>query len=228
MKRYKQFINEGVRNMDDWSDDELSDRIKHLSVERNELNDEISYMNKILSQRSTNSINHKVKSWSKDIFKLNKEQLEFIFEHHHHSNPTQYKISQEYLNQLYGFISSGFNVGTNEFAFILCTDYLIEERGDKIKFLNDPNVLKSFEFLVHNLKKSDAYPPQNFTRNIGQYVPIKVQYSYCGDYNDYIAYCSDDEIYLKMEYSPEKKLSISEIFEKIVEKDIESIDDEEY
>jgi hypothetical protein len=99
----------------------LKEKLKSLKIERDDLNNEILAINNILNSRKDSVIEDFVKTLPESIFDFNKEQLFFLFEHHHGVGKLKYDISIKYFNQLKGVLDAGFNNLTNQFCFNIST-----------------------------------------------------------------------------------------------------------
>jgi hypothetical protein len=206
MKKYKQFINESKfwNNLDD---EDLIERRNDLTVERDELNEQIAYINSILRERQEDKSVNKVKNFPKNIFELNSEQLDFIFEHHHDIDTKHYEISKEYFRQLSGVDAAGFNNKTNQFHFNISSSSCFNDAEDGFE-LNEDTV-KSIKFLGENLK----------SENDDGWVRFGILYEYHDGYGDKILYKSENEIKYGSIIMYDKK-SISELLESIVDDDL--------
>ena len=76
-----------------------------------------------------------------------------ILEHSNKTTDKQYEISNKYLDQLKGVMSSGFNNKTNQFYFNIVTSHSMDRDSEKFKLYED--CVKSIKFLGDNLKKMD-------------------------------------------------------------------------
>jgi len=212
MKKYRQFINESIfwNNLDD---DDLIERLNDLIRERDDLNEQIAYINSILRERRKERSVNKVKEFPKNIFDLNKEQLDFIFEHHHGTDSAHYKISNDYFSQLSGVTNSGFNQKTNQFYFNIVSSSCFNDLEDDYEL--DKNVIKSIKFLGDNLKSEED----------NGWVRFGVLYSYYDHgYHDKVLYKSENEIKYGS-YTMYDKNSISDLLKSIVENDLVHKDD---
>jgi len=201
MKRYLEFIKEAIF-YDNLDDSELEDRLKDLIRDRDEISEEIDNINRIIRERENNTIQKIADTFPKNIFDLNKEQLEFIFERTNSLNEIKHNISNKYFHQLNGVYPAGYNGQTEQFYFNIRTsdNFDISET----KFELDRNVIKSIKFLGDNLK------------HINDYVEFGVSYFYSDD-NDIIKYYSDSNIKTKYKtYS-----SIEDVLKALVEDDLE-------
>jgi hypothetical protein len=205
MKKYKQFINESIywNNLDD---EDLLERRADLMLERDELNEQIALINSILRERQEERSIEKVKKFPKSIFELDKQQLDFIFEHHHGTDSKHYEISNKYFSQLVGVNASGFNSETKQFYFNIVSSYCFNDAEDGFE-LNE-EMVKSVKFLGENLKGEDGW------------VKFGVLYRYHDHgYNDKVLYKSENEIKYGS-YILYDKRSISELLESIVDNDL--------
>lgn len=142
------------------SDEELQEKLDYLRGEMKEIQDDISSVYSIIKARKNYRDSMRAEKFPKSILDFNKDQLDFIFEHHHGSGEEQYKISQRYFKQLYGVMQSGFNTQTNQHIFNICTSYIYndDDRG-QFDILDDETCIReavrSVKFLGDNLKKMD-------------------------------------------------------------------------
>lgn len=217
MKKYNQFVRENM-NIDflhNLDDEELQEKIQDLTLDRDEINDQISFIRKILSDRDNQRSEEFAESFPKSIFDMNSDQLEFIFEHHNGLNSKRYEISSKYLGQLDGVISSGFNPDTNQFHFKIVSRHSMDDNEDEFELRSD--VVNSIKFLGENLKRDE-----------NGNVVFGVLYSYREDgYRDKILYESETKIKYFHTYSRNFK-SIGEILKYIVDNDNISRDMNDY
>lgn len=207
MKKYKQFIKESIywNNLDD---EDLLERRADLILERDELNEQIALINSLLRERQEERSSKRIKNFPKNIFELNSEQLDFIFEHHHGTDTKHYEISNKYFSQLVGVHASGFNNKTNQFYFNILPDSCYNDAEDGFH-LNEDTV-KSIKFLGENLK----------SENEEGWVRFGVLYRYHDHgYNDKVLYKSENEIKYGSYIMYDKK-SISDLLESIVDNDL--------
>jgi hypothetical protein len=206
--KYLKKYNESIKTLDSLSNEELEEKLEWLRVEQKEIQEEILNVNKILTKRKEEEQSKYSKSLPESIFDFNKEQLEWVFEHHHGTTSEHYKIAQKYLSQLKGVHQVGFNQNTNQFYFNISSSYFMNDVEDE--FLLKEEGLKSIQFLSENLKKHDDY------------VEFGVTYAFTEDYNDKVQ-IGDDIKYGG--YSKTKMDSIEKVLEAIVSNDLYSKDD---
>lgn len=208
MKKFTHYINEskdkfGLRSMDD---DFLQDRLESLIIHRDEIQDEIEHINKIIKQRKEISDGKLSENLPQSIFELNKDQLDFIFEHGHGTSKKRYEVSRKYFSQLDGVIDTGSNPQTSQFYFSLSMSMLID---DNAEYDISDNVIKSIEFLGENLKKNDGY------------VKFGCSFKYSeNDYNSSIHFINKNDIKIVSRYDEIKFKSVKSLLEYLVEEDI--------
>lgn len=204
LKKYNESI---IKTLNSLSNEELEEKLEWLRVEQKEIQEEILNVNKILTKRKEEEQSKYSESLPDSIFDFNKEQLEWIFEHHHGTTSEHYKIAQKYIPQLKGLHQVGFNRNTNQFYFNISSSYFMNDVEDE--FLLKEDELNSIHFLIDNLKKHNGY------------VEFGVTYAFCDDYNDKVQ-IGDDIKYGG--YTKTKMNSIEKVLEAIVDNDLYSKD----
>lgn len=205
--KYLKKYNESVKTLESFSDEELEERMKWLRIEQKELQEEMVSINKILTKRKEAQQSKYSDTLPDSIFDFNKEQLEWVFEHHHGTTSNHYKISQKYFSELKGLHQTGFNPNTNQHYFNISSSYYMNDVEDEFVLKEDG--LKSIQFLADNLKKYNDY------------VEFGVTYAFAEDYNDKVQI--GDEIKYGG-YSKTKIESIEKVLESIVDNDLYSKD----
>lgn len=188
--------------------EELEEKLEWLRVEQKEIQEEITSINKILTERKESEELEYSKKLPSSIFDLNKNQFEWVFEHHHGKTPEHYKIAQKYISQLKGLHQVGFNPNTNQFYFSISTSYYMNDPEDE--FLLKEDGVESIQFLVDNLKKNNGY------------VEFGVTFSFKDGYNHKVQI--GDEIKYS-NYRTNKFESIEKLLNYIVSSDLNSKDD---
>lgn len=206
--KYLKKYNESIKTLESSSTEELEERMKWLRIEQKELQEEIISINRILTKRKEEKQSKYSETLPDSIFDFNKEQLEWVFEHHHGTTSEHYKISQKYFSELKGLHQTGFNQNTNQHYFSISSSYYMNDVEDEFVLKEDG--LKSIQFLADNLKKHNDY------------VEFDVTYAFTEDYNDKVQ-IGDDIKYGG--YSKTKMDSIEKVLESIVENDLHSKDD---
>lgn len=205
--KYLKKYNEAITTLDSLSNEELEEKMKWLRIEQSEIQEEIASIHKILTKRKESEESKYSKSLPDSIFDFNKEQLEWIFEHHHGTTSEHYKIAQKYFSQLKGLNQIGFNRDTEQHYFNISSSYYMNDVEDEFVLKEDG--VRSIQFLADNLKKNNGY------------VEFGVSYAFSGHYNDKVQI--GDEIKYGG-YSKTKMDSIEKVLESIVDNDLYSKD----
>jgi hypothetical protein len=215
MKHLKKY-NESKTNLNNLSDDELKDKLKWLRIEYTDIQDEITTISSILRSRKEKRETSYSSSFPSDIFKLNKEQLDWVLEHNHKTTEERYKISHKYIQQLSGVVDSGFNINTNQYYFQIVVSRLFNPMENAFEL--NPNIVSSIKLLSNNLKKTSD-----------DYVEFGILYYYNDhSYNDKVKFYSEDNIEWGDRYNWRKVNSIESLLESLVEYDLTSKNDEDY
>ena len=193
------------------SDEDLEEKIEFLRLEIEDMVDQISYINSILSRRRDSRYADISKDLPRNVFDLNRSQFDFVFEHSNNLGAFRYDISKKYISQLRGVVDSGFNSSTNQFYFKISTMYFTDDNFENY----EPNIdaIKSIEFLSRNLKRmGDGY------------VLFGVLMSYDDQsYSQTIKYFSNNDIKLyDREILRRSFTSIEDLVKFLVDDDIES------
>jgi hypothetical protein len=205
--KYLRKFNESIKTLNSFSNEDLEERLKWLRIEQQELQEDIENIHSILTRRKEEEQSKYSENLPESIFDFNKEQLDWIFEHHHGTTHEHYKISQKYFTQLKGLHQSGFNENTNQYYFIISSSYYMNDIEDEFVLKEDG--LKSIQFLADNLEKNNGY------------VEFGVSYAFSDDYNNKVQ-IGDDIKYGG--YSKTKMDSIEKVLESIVDNDLYSKD----
>lgn len=207
MKKYKEFIKEGIDFLHNLDDEELREKMQDIILDRKELDEQIQFISGILRDRESQRASEISENFPKSIFDLNKEQLDFVLEHSHSTNPTRYDISSKYIHQLSGVYPSGFNTETHQYSFVIVTRSCMDDNEDNF-VLNEGSV-KSIKFLGENLKKMK-----------GGYVYFGILWTYEEEYRAKVHYFSDSHIEYGSGYGMRKMESIEKMLEYIVDSDL--------
>jgi hypothetical protein len=205
--KYLKKYNESIKTLDSLSNEELEEKMKWLIIEQQELQEEIVNIDRILTKRKEAEQSKYSETLPQSIFDFNKDQLDWIFEHHHGTTTEHYNIAQKYFTQLKGLHQTGFNRDTQQHYFNISTSYYMNDAEDEFVLKEDG--LKSIQFLADNLKKNNGY------------VEFGVSYAFSEDYNDKVQI--GDEIKYGG-YSKTKMDSIEKVLESIVDNDLLSKD----
>ena len=185
MKYLRKYTESKLNTYDSMNDEDLEELLHWSRIEYNELGEKIQQMNAVLRGRKENSEEEHSKSLPASIFDFNKEQCDWIFEHHHGTTSKKYQISNKYFEQLKGLFTSGFNPDTNQFQFTLSGYYFNNPADFEL-------IIKSIKFLGDNLKRIKGISGGEMK----DVVKFNVQYEHLDDYNDKIHYVSESELYL--------------------------------
>lgn len=183
MKYLKKYNESKITTLESLSDDELKEKLEWLSVEQQEIQEQMVDIRKILTKRKEERQKIYSKDLPKIIYDFNKEQLEWIFEHHHGTTSEHYKIATNYFKQLKGLHNTGFNQNTNQFYFSISCYELFNEAEDGFEY--DPEIGKALTFLGENLKKNDGF------------VEFGITYTFAEGYNDKVIYVKSNDIRYK-------------------------------
>jgi hypothetical protein len=205
--KYLRKFNESIKTLDSLSNEDLEERLKWLRIEQQDLQEEILNIHRLLTKRKEEDQSKYSETLPESIFDFNKEQLDWVFEHHHGTTPEHYNIGQRYFTQLKGLHQTGFNPNTNQHYFNISSSYYMNDAEDE--FVVKEDGLKSIQFLADNLKRNNGY------------VEFGVTYAFSDDYNDKIQI--GDEIKYGG-YSKTKMNSIEKVLESIVDNDLYSKD----
>ena len=199
MKYLKKYLESKLNTYDSMDTEDLEELLHWSTVEYNELGEKISRMRSILRDRKENSEEEYSKSFPKSIFQFNKEQCDWIFEHHHGTTSKKYDIGRKYFSELKGFTTTGFNNKTKQHYFTLSCYYL---EGNGYSDLGP--ITKSMKFLGDNLKRDEYEIKTHRTSKSIESVKFGIQYANSDEYDDYILYVSENEIYYNYGYSFKK------------------------
>lgn len=201
--KYLKKYNESISTLNSLHNDELEEKLKWLRIEMEDIQDEISTINKILTKRKESKESKYSETLPDSIFDFNKEQLDWVFEHHHGTTSKRYSIAGEYLSELEGVMNIGTNPDTNQFLFTISSSSCMDNNGSGFE-----NIVKSIKFLGDNLKRVDGY------------VKFKIIYYHLGYSDELVKYYSEDNIEWDRRYTSKKVTSIEDLLKNIVEYDI--------
>jgi hypothetical protein len=213
--RYLKKYNESSKFYHQMSDDDLNDWLEQLSIERDDILEKIASIRSELRNRKERSEEERSKKLPDNVFDLNKEQFDWVFEHGHHTTSKRYEISKKYINQLPGVFQNGFRENTGQFFFSIPTSNSFNETEDDFEL--KPEVVKSIKFLGENLKKQP-----------GGEVIFGVLYYYSEEYSDYVEYYSEDNIKYGHNYNKSKVTSIEDLLKNLVEKDLDEKESDDW
>lgn len=149
MKKFSDKIKESkeysIHSMDN---EQLEERLEFLRMELKETQDEIMSIVSIIKSRSDIKDRETFENLPKNIYDLNKEQLEFVLVHTHGITTYRYTESQRYWYQLFGFFPSG--TRNDQVCFNLTLSSFENANGD---FTYNSEFDKSFNLLKDNLKE---------------------------------------------------------------------------
>ena len=212
MKKYLEFIKESTY-LNAISTETLETKLEDLQLQVTELQEEMASIRSILEYRKTNNVTEFAKTLPESIFDFNKEQLDFIFEHHEGVNKTQYDLARTFYSQLYGLHDFGFNPDTNQtmFAINLADSFNNEDEDLADAYRENNEQIESIKFLGENLKKIDGS------------VKFHVSYYFSTQELNYVLYVSGTELYVTNLYGRKSRYnSISKMLEYLVEDDLDA------
>lgn len=217
MRYLKKYNESKITTLNSLSNEELEEKLEWLAVEYQEIQEQMATVRKILTKRKEEKQRIYSKDLPESIYDFNKEQLEWIFEHHHGTTSEHYKIANEYFKELKGIHNNGFNQNTNQFYFSISGYSLMNEAEDGYK--EDPDVIKAIQFLGENLKKDNDY------------VSFGITYIYDDHgYNDRLLYVDETDVRYKQGWGSNdmmrgiNKGSIDGVLRAIVEHDLSEKD----
>jgi hypothetical protein len=166
MKKYLEFIKESTY-LNAISTETLESKLEDLQLQMTELQEEMASIRSILEYRKTNSVTEFAKTLPESIFDFNKEQLDFIFEHHEGVNKTQYDLARTYYRQLVGVhdyvipkyrTSPRYNRQTNQTTFTIDTSHSFDndDEDNAEDYQENERQIKAIKFLGENLKRLDT------------------------------------------------------------------------
>jgi len=199
MKKFLQFIKENSKFLINLSKEELEERLKDLFIEKQDIDNEINSINKILKDRKERSEEDYSKNLPESIFDFSKKQLNWIFENNNSITSKHLNISKDYFNQLSGVMACGFIPETEQFRFEI----------DMSELTDFDVVIKTIKFLGNNLKKNEE-----------GYVKFGILWYHLDNCDGEIKYWSENEIYYKQgRYYTRKFSNIKEMLEYLIEID---------
>ena len=211
MKKYLDFIKESTY-LNAISTETLETKLEDLQLQMAEIQEEMSSIRSILEFRKTNDVTEFAKTLPESIFNFNKEQLDFIFEHHNGVNSTQYNLARTFYRELIGIHDLGYNPKTNQtkFAINISDSFNSDDEYLANDYRENEEQIKSIKFLGENLERVDGS------------VEFLINYYFDQSVN-YIRYVSETELYVTSYYGRKTKYNnISKMLEYLVDEDLES------
>lgn len=156
MKKFTEKINESndsIITLNSMSEQSLKERLDYLRLEMKEISDEIQSISSILKGRSDESFKIMIKSYPKNIFELDKEQLKNILINDDKFNTTyQYEFRRKYWQQVPGFYPNGTKNGKVSFSLSLSS----MENDITGEFQIVENIDNSLKLLMENLSDDEG------------------------------------------------------------------------
>lgn len=177
MKKFTEYIKENIGEfhyLDSSDNDFLIERRESLMIHLQDLQEEIAYINKLLNVRKDKKDKEFSLNFPGSIWDLNKEQLDFIFEHHHGTSKSRYDKSLKYFNDLKGVYNNGFWPETEQFSFAITTYDILDEAEEN--YVSNVDVIKSIKFLGDNLKRYNGYVRFSVMQQFDTYNYYRVEY----------------------------------------------------
>lgn len=218
MKKYLEFIKESTY-LNAISSETLETKLEDLQLQMTELQEEMASIRSILEFRKSNDVIELAKTFPESIYDFNKEQLDFIFEHHHGVGKTQFDLARRFYNQFVGVHDFGFNPDTNQtmFAINLVDSFNSEDEDLADAYRENDAQIKSIKFLGENLRRVDGS------------VKFHVSYYFSTQELNYVRYVSETELYVTNLYGRKSRYSsISKMLEYLVEDDLDSKQDKSW
>lgn len=229
MKKYLEFIKESSY-LNAISTETLENKLGDLRLQMTEIQEEIASIVSILEFRKTNDVTQFAKNLPESIFDFNKEQLDFIFEHHHGVNKTQYDLAREYYRELVGVHDYGYNKTTNQTSFAITTSYSFNNDDEDLAdaYQENEQQIKTIKFLGENLKKNDTNSRERGEYfGVGNAVKFYVNYYFSTVDLDFVLYVSETELYIANLYGRKVRFnSISKMLESLVDDDLSHADND--
>ena len=205
-------IEESTTYLNAISTETLETKLEDLQLQMAEIQEEMSSIRSILEFRKTNDVTEFAKTLPESIFNFNKEQLDFIFEHHNGVNSTQYNLARTFYRELIGIHDLGYNPKTNQtkFAINISDSFNSDDEYLANDYRENEEQIKSIKFLGENLERVDGS------------VEFLINYYFDQSVN-YIRYVSETELYVTSYYGRKTKYNnISKMLEYLVDEDLES------
>jgi hypothetical protein len=222
MKKYLEFIKESTY-LNSISSETLETKLEDLQLQMTELQEEMASIRSILEYRKTNKVTELVKTLPESLFDFNKEQLDFIFEHHEGVNKAQYDLAREFYIELLGVHDYGYNRVTNQTTFAITTSHSFDndDEDSAESYHENEQQISTIKFLGENLKKTDTNSGERGEYfGVGDAVKFYVSY-YFAETSDFVLYVSETELYIANLYGRKTRYnSISKMLEALVDEDL--------
>ena len=223
MKKYLEFIKESSY-LNAISTETLETKLEDLQLQMTELQEEMASIRSILEYRKTNNVTEFAKTLPESIFDFNKEQLDFIFEHHQGVNKTQYDLAREFYQELLGVHDYGYNRVTNQTTFAITTSHSFDNDDEDLAegYTENEQQVNTIKFLGENLKKVDTNSRERGEYfGVGDAVKFYVSYYFSTGDLDFVLYVSETELYITNLYGRKVRYnSISKMLEALVDDDL--------
>jgi hypothetical protein len=222
MKKYLEFIKESTY-LNAISTETLENKLEDLQLQMTELQEEMASIRSILEYRKTNKVTEIAKTLPESLFDFNKEQLDFIFEHHEGVNKAQYDLAREFYIELLGVHDYGYNRVTNQTTFAITTSHSFDndDEDSAESYHENEQQISTIKFLGENLKKTDTNSRERGEYfGVGDAVKFYVSY-YFVETSDFVLYVSETELYIANLYGRQTRYnSISKMLESLVDDDL--------
>lgn len=223
MKKYLEFIKESTY-LNAVSTETLENKLEDLQLQMTELQEEMASIRSILEYRKSNKVTELAKTLPESIFDFNKEQLDFIFEHHQGVNKTQYDLAREFYQELLGVHDYGYNRVTNQTTFAITTSHSFDndDEDSAESYYENEQQINTIKFLGENLKRIDTNSRERGEFfGVGDAVRFNVNYYFSTGELDYVLYVSETELYIANLYGRKVRYnSISKVLEALVDDDL--------
>lgn len=223
MKKYLEFIKESTY-LNAVSTETLENKLEDLQLQMTELQEEMASIRSILEYRKSNKVTELAKTLPESIFDFNKEQLDFIFEHHQGVNKTQYDLAREFYQELLGVHDYGYNRVTNQTTFAIKTSHSFDNDDEDLAegYTENEQQVNTIKFLGENLKRIDTNTGERGEYfGVGDAVKFHVSYYFSTGELDYVLYVSETELYIANLYGRKVRYnSISKVLEALVDDDL--------
>ena len=223
MKKYLEFIKESTY-LNAISSETLENKLEDLQLQMTELQEEMASIRSILEFRKSNKVTEISKTLPESLSDFNKEQLDFIFEHHEGVNKTQYDLARTYYRQLVGVHDYGYNRQTNQTTFKIDTSHSFDndDEDNAEDYQENERQIKAIKFLGENLKRLDTNTgDRGEFFGVGDAVKFYVSYYFSTGDLDFVLYVSETELYIANLYGRKSKYnSISKMLEALVDEDL--------
>ena len=223
MKKYLEFIKESTY-LNAISSETLENKLEDLQLQMTELQEEMASIRSILEYRKTNNVTEFAKTLPESLFDFNKEQLDFIFEHHEGVNKTQYDLARTFYQELLGVHNYGYNRVTNQTTFAITTSYSFDndDEDSTESYQENEQQINTIKFLGENLKKVDTNTGERGEYfGVGDAVKFYVSYYFSTGDLDFVLYVSETELYIGNLYGRKVRYnSISKMLEALVDDDL--------